>query len=288
VYVRAYADVNIWRVTTPSPGAPASSPPAVAIASNRRDAIPHISPDGRRVTFTSTRSGEHEIWAADVTGANAVMLTSMAANPGWPRWSPDGRQIAFHSNPEGNGAVFIVPSEGGKGRNLTSDPSTTNAFASFSRDGQWVYFTSNRTGQRDMVWKVPVGGGAPVQVSPGFGMMGIESPDGRHVYYVETESANTPSTLWRIPVAGGAPEKIVEGVFASMYDVLDGGIYHVQRGAKGNSLQYFDLKTRTSTTVADNIGPVDFGLSAARDGRTIMFTRVDSSLNDVMLVENFR
>jgi hypothetical protein len=73
-----------------------------------------------------------------------------------------------------------------------------------------------------------------------------------------------------------------------MYDVLDGGIYHVQRGAKGNSLQYFDLKTRTSTTVADNIGPVEFGLSAARDGRTIMFTRVDSSLNDVMLVENFR
>ena len=35
VYVRSAADTNVWRVDTARPGAPAASPPTVAIASTR-------------------------------------------------------------------------------------------------------------------------------------------------------------------------------------------------------------------------------------------------------------
>jgi len=48
------------------------------------------------------------------------------------------------------------------------------------------------------------------------------------------------------------------------------------------------LATRRSTVVADTLGSVGAGLSATRDGRTILFSRVDSSVDDLMLVENFR
>jgi hypothetical protein len=53
-------------------------------------------------------------------------------------------------------------------------------------------------------------------------------------------------------------------------------------------LQYFDFATRRSTTVARNLGNVYLGLTASRDGRTIFYSRIDSSVDDLMLVENFQ
>ena len=100
-YVRSYIDINLWRVDLPLSGRPAISPPLVAISSTRHDTTPAFSPDGRSLAITSTRSGENEVWRLDPLGANAVQLTSMGFNPGFPRWSPSGDTIAFQSNPEG-------------------------------------------------------------------------------------------------------------------------------------------------------------------------------------------
>jgi dipeptidyl aminopeptidase/acylaminoacyl peptidase len=241
------------------------------------------------VAFVSSRSGESEIWTADVNGANAVRVTSMSANPGWPRWSPDGQLIAFHSNPDGNGEIFVVPADGGKPRNLTAHPAV-DTFASFSRDGRWVYFTSNRKGgQQTSIWKVPVTGeSAAQQVTTGTGSFAIESRDGTSVYYVQSANSLTPGTLWRLSVGGGDAVKLTDGVDGGTFDVVDSGVYYLDRAGGETRLQYFDLASRTIVTVARNLGNLSAGLSASRDGRAILFARIDSSLNDVMLVENFR
>ena len=111
---------------------------------------------------------------------------------------------------------------------------------------------------------------------------------------------DTPSPLWRVPTSGGVAVKILDGVVLGAFAVLDRGIYYIDRPAGGGGilnidrpagttrLQYFDLATRRSTTVARNLGNVYLGLTASPDGRRIFYSRVDSSVDDLMLVENFR
>jgi Tol biopolymer transport system component/predicted Ser/Thr protein kinase len=299
VYVRSFDDMNIWRLQIPAPGAAASSPPAPAIVSTRLEDMPQLSPDGRRVAFTSDRSGTWEIWLADPDGSNAVALTSMGAvAAGYPHWSADGEHIAFHSNVEGQWDVYSVAASGGKARRLTADPAS-DAFPSFSRDGKWIYFNSNRTeGQRNSIWKVPAAGGAAVRIDTSSGVAPQESLDGASLYHVET--IDRPSALWRVPLAGGAAKKILEGVYLANFVVLAGGIYYIDKpsGESGihyvdlpsgeTRLRYFDFATRRSTTVARDLGNVDLPLTASADGRTVFYPRLDSSVNDLMLVANFR
>jgi serine/threonine-protein kinase len=301
VYVRRFRDSNVWRVETAAPGAAASSPPVVAIASTRGDIHQQLSPDGRRVAFGSDRSGVWEIWLADPDGSNPVQLTSMSAGSTGPRWSPDGRFIAFHSNPEGQWEIFVVPVAGGPPRNLTAHPAT-DAFPSFSADGRWVYFNSDRAGGQSgerQIWKIPASGGDAVPVTGAVGYAGFESPDGAHLYYAESVD-NTPAPLWRLAASGGAPVRVLEGVVLGNFVVGQGGIYYldrpsgeggdryIDRPAGETRLRYFDFATRRSITVAGNLGSVDIGLTATADGRTILFSRVDSSVDDLMVVDGFR
>jgi len=299
VYVHSYTDGNIWRVQTSAPGAPASSPPTMAISSTRLDDMPQLSPDGRRVAITSDRSGTWEIWLTDLDGSNAVQLTSMGAvAAGYPHWSPDGQQIVFHSNVDGQWEVYSVRAAGGKPRNLTSHPAH-DAMPSYSADGNWVYFNSARTGeQHQSIWKVPAAGGGAVQVTTSAGYAPQESPDGEFIYYVE--AIDRPSALWRVPSSGGPAVKVLEGVLQANFAVLPGGIYYVARSTQRSGthyvdqpagetrLLYFDLATRRVTIVASNLGPVDLPIAVSADGRTILFPRLDATTNDLMLVSAFR
>ena len=70
--------------------------------------------------------------------------------------------------------------------------------------------------------------------------------------------------------------------------MLEKGIYHVDQPAGGAPLQFYGFATGRSTTVARNLGDVRLGLTASRDGRTILYFRAEASINGLVLVENFR
>ena len=295
VYVRSFADTNVWRVDLAWPGAPATSPPTAAIASTRSDLTPNLTSDGRRVVFLSDRSGEYEFWVADADGSNAFQLTSMAILPGYPKWSPDRTMIAFHGDPDGRPDVLVVPARGGQPRNITKSTSGA-AYPSFSRDGQWIYFASGVERGESRIWKMVATGGAPVQVTNNAGAIAIESYGG-DLFYVDT--TNGPGTVWRLPQGGGPAVKVIEGVVLGNFDVVEDGLYYIDRvsGETGSftdrpdgetRLRYFDFATSRSTTVATNLGAIGLGLSATRDGRTVFFARVDSSTDELILVDNFR
>jgi len=97
------------------------------------------------------------------------------------------------------------------------------------------------------------------------------------------------------------PVKVLDGVLFGNFDVVDSGIYYLERITSAEHqqtrpasqdgeirLQYFDLSTRRSTTIAQNLGMVGHGLTVTRDGRSIFFAGIDSAIDELMLVDEFR
>ncbi len=89
VYTRSTGESDIWRAEIPPPGGQPSQP-RLLISSTHQDNQPRYSPDGKKIAFTSTRSGTHEIWIADAGGSNPAPLTSFGGPlVGYRDWSPD-------------------------------------------------------------------------------------------------------------------------------------------------------------------------------------------------------
>jgi eukaryotic-like serine/threonine-protein kinase len=61
-----------------------------------RNRGPRWSPDGKRIAFFSSRSGDWEIWTTDANGGDQRQVTKLAGyNVAWPVWSADGKYLAY-------------------------------------------------------------------------------------------------------------------------------------------------------------------------------------------------
>ena len=67
---------------------------------------PRWSPDGKRIAFSSRRSGDFELWLIDRDGSGLRQLTETRGAHYSP-WSPDGSKIAYSiHNPKNDCAIF--------------------------------------------------------------------------------------------------------------------------------------------------------------------------------------
>jgi Domain of unknown function (DUF5050) len=157
----------------------------------------------------------------------------------------------------------------------------------WSRDGRWIYFASNRTGA-EQIWKVPSGGGEPVQVTKDGGFAARESADGKFLYY--TKSKDPFGSLWRVPAEGGPETKILEQVVISNFQVTARGIYYMtQADARSETqlvqfLNFADQKTRVLATIKQN---VYHGFSLSPDERWLLYAPHGRGGSNVMVAENF-
>ena len=82
---------------------------------------PSWSPDSFRIAFTSSRTGNGDIYVMDFDGGNVRRLTNDAAAERHPTWSPDGKHIAFASDKSGVSRIQIMdvdPNGTGLGTNV--------------------------------------------------------------------------------------------------------------------------------------------------------------------------
>jgi eukaryotic-like serine/threonine-protein kinase len=284
-YSQVISDTNIWRVDIS--GRPARAPTMEPlITSTRRETNPQFSPDGKRIVFSSNRSGVSEIWVCNSDGSAPMQLTSFGRRAtASPRWSPDDRWVCFDSNADGQFEVYVVDANGGRPRRLTSNLAL-DAAPSWSWDGKWIYFVSTRNGN-EQVWKMPWMGGEAIQLTQKGGFAALESLDGKFVYY--TKAANDTS-LWRVPAQGGEEVQVLDPIVFRNFSVTKDGVYFVfQPDSKGHYVIRL-LKTSTGEiqTIASIENPVRNGLSVSPDGRWILYPKLDQEGSDLMLVENFR
>ncbi len=282
-------DVNIWRLHRVEDYDRFSSHPAVA--STRWDSNPAVAPDGERLAFASKRSGHFEIWTSQRDGSEPVQLTRFEGPfTATPRWAPDGGHLAFTSRRTGSADVYVIPATGGTPRQL-SQGTAADLAPSFSRDGRHVYFASDRTGTWQ-IWRKPLGGGSARQMTTRGGFAAFEAPGGRHLYYVKK---HTPG-IWRrslIAGEGAAEERVVEAL--EPYDwgnwaVTETGLYFIRRDLGARPLlSFYHFKSGRTWRVAflDDV-PRHPSLAVAPGAAWFLYTRIDRSESDIMLVENFR
>jgi Tol biopolymer transport system component len=250
------------------------------------DTSPQYSPNGKQIAFESERGGVHSVWVCDSDNSHVVELFSRPGTLcGSAHWSPDGQRIAFDFTAEGDSDIYDIRASSRKPTRLTTD-AASDIVPTWSRDGNWVYFASNRTGRWE-VWKVAAGGGETVQVTRNGGATAFESPDGQSIYYTKAVIM-TPSALWKMPMSGGEESKVLPSVFWGAFSLVNEGIYFIPApGAGGkSSIQFLSFATAKVKTVAPISRPGE-GLSVSPDGRSLLFTRHDEGGSDLMLVENF-
>ena len=80
------------------------------------DIDPVWSPDGSRLVFSTSRTGNRTLWSAGSRMKRSSPLTSGVAIDERPAFSPDGRQIAFVSDRSGRRGVWVVSVDGGSPR----------------------------------------------------------------------------------------------------------------------------------------------------------------------------
>jgi dipeptidyl aminopeptidase/acylaminoacyl peptidase len=111
---------------------------------------PQVSPDGKWVAFTVTRSdivknrSVTNVWMVAAAGGEPRQLTF--AEQGFnrdPRWSPDGRYLYFlSSRADQKPQIFRLPLAGGEGRQITNLPTGVAGYA-LSPDGNTLAVTAS-------------------------------------------------------------------------------------------------------------------------------------------------
>ena len=62
------------------------------------DAEGTVSPDGKSIVFTSTRTGDLELWIMDIDGNNQRQITTGLGYDGGAFFSPDSKKLVFRAS----------------------------------------------------------------------------------------------------------------------------------------------------------------------------------------------
>jgi TolB protein len=171
------------------------------------DAEAVISPNGKKITFTSMRDGDLDIYTMDLDGKNVRRLTNQIGYDGGPFWSYDSQWIVFrahHPRTEKDIAdymgllkenlirptaleIWVMKADGSNKRQITNN-GKANFAPYFFPDGKRVIFASNVADPRGRdfdLYSVNIDGTGLERITfnPTFDGFPMFSPDGKKIVF---------------------------------------------------------------------------------------------------------
>ena len=213
------SSTNLWIAE-----ADGKTPPRRLTTTTKSDHHPRWSPDGQRILFESSRSGDSQLWVIDLNGGEARQVTSISTGASNGIWSPDGNNVAFVSAvyPEFSDKPFKEADALNKKKmdEAAQSPVKAKVFTRlFFR--HWVEYVEDK---RNHLFVVPLAGGEPKDVTPGdrdayptsttfsVGDDFVFSPNGKYLVYTAVpdrdEAWSTNYDLCRVAIEGGKIENL--------------------------------------------------------------------------------
>jgi len=192
-------------------GRAVSFPAGVAGGSNLS---PAWSGDGTRLAFSSSRSGDSEIWVADATGANLHSVTSVRGPNVAPTWNPrSNAQIAWVGGISGEPQIYTMDQDGANVQRMTDTGYAISP--SWSPSGQFLTFSWNRKygpgapGGQD-IYVMDISSKKWLQLTHDAGSNDYPSwaPDGRHIVFERTMGKRVD--LWTMLADGTEQHQLTE------------------------------------------------------------------------------
>jgi len=177
------------------------------------DAEATLSPDGRRIVFTSVRDGDLEIYSMDAAGGDVRRLTHEPGYDGGAFYSPDGKRIVYRRDAPADAAalaryrellgqglyapgtleIWVMDADGSNKRQVTRLGAASFA-PFFHPDGRRIVFSSNHPEPRgrnfDLYLVRDDGTGLErVTTDPSFDGFPMFSPDGKRLVFASNRNA---------------------------------------------------------------------------------------------------
>jgi len=167
---------------------------------------PAWSGDGTKVAFSSSRSGDSEIWVADAGGGNLHKVTSLKGPNVSPTWNPrTNAQLAWVGGRTGEPQIYIMDQDGANEQRLTDGGYAVSP--SWSPNGQFLAFSWNRKyGPGDPggvdIHVIDIASKDYLQVTHESGSNDFPcwAPDGRHIVFQRTIGNRTD--IWTMIADG--------------------------------------------------------------------------------------
>ena len=293
-YERIDEEQNLWQ-TTLLDATHVREPASILVPSAKTyNLFPQFSPNGRKIAFQSERSGYAEIWICDRDGSNPTQVTTLERFAGSPHWSPDGHYLAFDYRPVQHSEIHVVEVGGSRPHVVAQFAEADNVVPSWSSDGNWIYFASNRGGKTFQIWKVGVREGVaasepPIQVTQSGGIASAESEDGRLLFYSKLSEPG----IWTVALDSGKESLLWPGpalVNWSNWALGKGGIYFLTPTGSDTppEIAFLDLKTKRVSRIAKLEKFGFFGFALSPDGKVLLYPQTDRNDHHIFVMNNFR